>query len=95
VNGFFVILFGNVENCFYLYVMKKLTKIQLKKIAKMHAAGVLLATESTWAFAESNLSHSEIEFLDNEFEKMAIKFLDGEEPIYNANHIVDYVRSLK
>lgn len=85
-------LFGNVENCFYLYGMKKLTKAQMKKIAQMHAAGVLLATESTWAFEESNLSHSEIEYLDNQFEKMAIRFLNGVEPIHNANHIVDFVR---
>ena len=62
--------------------MKKLTKSQLKKIAAMHAGVVLLATESTWAFGESNLSHSEIEYLDNQFEKIASKY-----PVYRLKTV--------
>lgn len=71
--------------------MKKLTKAQLKKIANMHAAGVLLATESSNAFEGSNLLWSELEYLDKQFERIAISLLDGEDPIYEANCIVDYV----
>jgi hypothetical protein len=85
-------LFGNLKNCFYLYIMKKLTKTQLKKIAAIHAAGVLLATESVNAFEESTLSRSELEYLDNEFDRIAKRLLKGEGPIYQANWIVDYVR---
>jgi len=72
--------------------MKKLTKAQLKKIGNMHAAGVLLATESVNAFEDASLSASEIEYLDNHFEKIANRLLAGEYPIYEANWIVDYVR---
>jgi hypothetical protein len=75
--------------------MKKLTKTQLRKIARMHAAGVLLATESIWAFDESNLLPSEIGSLDDEFLKIARQLLNGEEPISNANDIVEYIRNKK
>ena len=71
--------------------MKKLSKNQLKKIANMHAAAALLSTESVWAFENSKLSREELKYLDNHFEKIAIRLLGNDEPIYNADSIVIYV----
>ena len=75
--------------------MKSLTKSQLKKIAMMHAAGILLATESTWAFETSDLSREEIEYLDKVFEKLADGLLNGESPIFDSKEIVNYIRAKK
>jgi hypothetical protein len=72
--------------------MKPLTKSQLKKIAMMHAAGVLLSTESIWAFETSNLSKEEIDYLDKVMEKISQGLLNGETPIPDSKQIVDYVR---
>jgi hypothetical protein len=72
--------------------MKKLTKTQLKNVARLHAAGVLLATESMNAFAGSNLTSSEMEYLDKQFARIACGLLAGEDPIYHADVIVDFVR---
>jgi len=73
--------------------MAKLSKTQLKKIARMHAAAVLMATESSWAFEASRLSREEIQYLDKTFENIAGKLLQGETPIYNADEIVNYVKN--
>jgi hypothetical protein len=75
--------------------MKKLTKSQLKKVAMIHSAGVLLATESRWAFETSELSSEEMDYLDKVFETIARGLLNGEEPIYNSKQIVEYVRNKK
>lgn len=75
--------------------MSILTKAQLKKIAKMHAASVIMSTESAWAFESSNISIEEIEYLDNEFRKIAFRLLEGEVPMFTANEIVNYIRNQK
>jgi hypothetical protein len=71
--------------------MKKLTKTQLRKIANMHSAAVILATESTFAF--NSLHDDEIAILDDEFARIATNLLYGEKPIFNANDIVEFVRN--
>jgi nucleoside-specific outer membrane channel protein Tsx len=70
--------------------MKKLTRSQLNKIANMHAAAVILATESMNAF--NHLNDDEIAYLDEKFERMALNLLYGEKPIFNADAIVEFVR---
>jgi nucleoside-specific outer membrane channel protein Tsx len=70
--------------------MKKLTKAQLNKIANMHAAAVILATESTFAF--NQLTDDEIAYLDEKFASIAVNLLYGESPIFNADDIVKFVR---
>ena len=71
--------------------MKKLTKSQLKRIAKIHAGCVILATESVWAFETSELSSSEKDYLDKEFEKIGNRLLNGETPIFDSRDIVKFV----
>ena len=71
--------------------MKKLTKTQLRKIANMHSAAVILATESAFAF--NSLHDDEISILDDEFARIATNLLYGEKPIFNADDIVEFVRN--
>lgn len=72
--------------------MSKLTKGQLKKIASMHSAGVLLATEALQAFQDTDLSHEELEYIDETIEKIAVQLLKGLRPLYDANEIVEFVK---
>ena len=72
--------------------MKKLTKSQLKKIANIYAGTVIYTFEPLVAFAGSNLSRSELSTLEIYFEEMSKRLRNGENPIFESNMIVDYVR---
>jgi hypothetical protein len=69
------------------------TKTQLKKIAFMHSAGVLMATESLIAFSGSGLTNDEMAYIDKTINKIALKLLNGNTPIFDANEIVNKVLS--
>jgi len=67
------------------------TKRELKKIVKIHCAGVLLAAESMIAFHGSALTMDDFKYMDEEINKIALKMLGENEPIYNAGDIVKTV----
>jgi len=67
------------------------TKRELKRIVKMHAAAVLLMTEHCIAFYESNLTEEDFAYMDKEIERIALKILEDNPLINNANLIVKTV----
>jgi len=67
------------------------TKRELKRIVKIHCAGVLLAAESMIAFDDTGLTMDDYGYMDEEINKIARKILGDNEPIFDATKIVKAV----
>ena len=67
-----------------------LSKKQLKRIAKMHIASVIINIETTLAF--SDLSYEEIAYLEDYYEKTGLRIIELDPLLYDADEIVKYVR---
>jgi hypothetical protein len=67
------------------------TKRELKKIVKIHCACVLLAAESMIAFDDTGLTMEDFGYMDEEINKIALKMLGDNEPIFDAAKIVKAV----
>ena len=70
-------------------------KIQLRRIARIHAASMIRNTECTWAFADSGLSNEDIAYLDNQMQTLSDKMLKTDPPFANADQIVLFVLNEK